>query len=83
LSKPTVAPIEYFTIPEIRKQFLPFCRQTLQRLFLNQPGVLIVGRRESVDPSKVAEGEPWRRRQKLYVPKVVIDRIMRETMVTR
>lgn len=70
--------VEYLTIPEIREQVLPLDRHTLQKLFINQPGVLVVGRRETADPRKVADGEPWRKYRKLLVPRVVVERVVRE-----
>ena len=75
--------IEYLTLPEIREQVLPLDRHTLQRLFINQPGVLIVGRRETADPRKVADGQPWRKHRKLLVPRCVVERVVREMTVTR
>jgi hypothetical protein len=75
-----VAPIEYLTIPEIRERYLPLCRQALQKLFINQSGVLVVGRREDADRRRVAN---WRKHRKLYVPRVVVERVMRELTVTR
>jgi hypothetical protein len=76
-------PIEYLTIPEIREQVLPLDRHTLQKLFINQPGVLIVGRRETVDPRKVADGQPWRKHRKLLVPRAVVERVRGEMTVTK
>ncbi len=78
-----VAPTEYLTIPQIRQQFLPLCRQTLQKMFVKQPGVLIHGRREDADRRKVAEDETWRKHRKLLVPRVVVERVVREMTVTR
>ena len=75
-------PIEYLTIPEIREQVLPLDRHTLQKLFFNQPGVLVVGSRETVDPRKVAAGQPWRKHRKLLVPRAVVERVKREMLVT-
>jgi hypothetical protein len=80
VSKP--APVQYLTIPEIREQFLPICRQSLQKLFVNQPGVKIVGRRQDADHRKV-NGGTWRKHRKLYVPRAVVERVMREMTVTR
>jgi hypothetical protein len=76
-------PIEYLTVPEIRKHVLPLDRHTLQKLFINQPGVLIVGRRETADRRKVADGQPYRRYRKLLVPRCVVVRVLREMTVTR
>jgi len=74
-------PVEYLTIPQIRTRFLPLCRQTLQKMFVNQPGVLIHGRREDADRRKVKSG--WRKHRKLLVPRVVVERVLREMTVTR
>jgi hypothetical protein len=81
--RPAVAPVEYFTVPEIRERFLPLCRQTLQKMFIGQPGVKIHGRREDADRRKVADGETWRKHRKLLVPRVVVERVLREMTVTR
>lgn len=75
-------PIEYLTIPEIREQVLPLDRHTLQKLFINQPGVLVVGRRETIDPRKVADGQPWRKHRRLLVPRAIVERVKREMLVT-
>ena len=75
------APVEFLTIPEIREQVLPLDRHTLQKLFINQPGVLILGRRETTDPRKVTDGEPWRKYRKLLVPRAVVERVVREIRV--
>ncbi len=83
MPRPAVAPVEYFTVPEIRERFLPLCRQSLQKMFIGQPGVVVVGRRENRDPRKCAEGEPLRKHRKLYVPRVVVERVVREMTVTR
>jgi len=74
--------IEYLTIPEIREQVLPLDRDTLQKLFINQPGVLVVGRRETVDPRKVEDGQPWRKHRRLLVPRAIVERVKREMLVT-
>ena len=74
--------IEYLTIPEIREQVLPLDRHTLQKLFINQPGVLVVGRRETVDPRKVGDGQPWRQHRRLLVPRAIVERVKREMLVT-
>lgn len=83
MPRSTAAPIEFLTVSQIKKQFLPLCRQSLQKMFLNQPGVIVVGRRENRDPRKCAEGEALRKHRKLYVPRVVVERIVREMTVTR
>jgi hypothetical protein len=75
-------PIEYLTIPEIREQILPLDRHTLQKLFINQPGVLVVGRRETIDPRKVADGQPWRKHRRLLVPRTIVERVKREMLMT-
>lgn len=75
--------LEFFTIPEIREQFLPLCRQTLQRMFLGQPGVIIIGRRKDADRRKIGEGESWRKHRKLLVPRRVIERVVREMTVVQ
>ena len=77
-----LSPIEYLTIPEIREQVLPLDRHTLQKLFINQPGVLVVGRRETVDPRKVGDGQPWRKHRRLLVPRSIVERVKREMLVT-
>jgi hypothetical protein len=77
-----LSPIEYLTIPEIREQVLPLDRHTLQKLFINQPGVLVVGRRETVDPRKVGDGRPWRKHRRLLVPRAIVERVKREMLVT-
>jgi hypothetical protein len=82
MSRPAVAPVEYLTIPEIREQVLPLDRHTLQKLFINEAGVLIVGRRETVDPRKVADGQPWRKHRRLLVPRAIVERVKREMLVT-
>jgi hypothetical protein len=82
MSRAAFAPVDYLTIPEIREQVLPLDRHTLQKLFINQPGVLIVGRRETVDRRKVAQGQPWRKHRKLLVPRCVAERVKREMLVT-
>jgi hypothetical protein len=82
VSKPAATPIQYFSIPQIREQFLPLCRQSLQKMFIGQPGVVVVGRRENRDPRKCAAGEPLRKHRKLYVPRVVVERVVREMTVT-
>lgn len=82
MPRTVVSPVEYLTIPEIRESgILPLDRHTLQRLFINQSGVLIVGRRETADRRKVADGQPYRRYRKLLVPRCVVERIMREMSV--
>jgi hypothetical protein len=79
-----VAPVEYLTIPEIREQYLPLCRQTLQKKFINQPGVLITGGlTENADRRKVAKGQPHRKYRILLVPRSVVERVKREMTVTR
>jgi hypothetical protein len=82
MSRPVPVP-EYLTVPIIREQFLPLDRHTLQRLFLNQPGVLVVGRTETLDRRKVAQGQPFRKHRKLLVPRCVVERVVREMTVTR
>ena len=107
MSKPAATPIQYFSIPQIRERFLPLCRQTLQKMFIGQPGVKIHGRREDADRRKVAKQaretalarfaadpsksleqhtrevhEPWRKHRKLLVPLAVVERVLREMMVT-
>lgn len=82
MPKATVAP-EYLTIPEIHQKYLPLCRQTLQKIFVNQPGVIIHGRREDADRRKIGDSETWRKHRKLFVPRVVVERVMREMTVTR
>jgi hypothetical protein len=83
VSKPAATPIQYYSIPQIREQFLPLCRQTLQKMFIGQPGVKIHGRREDADRRKVAKGETWRKHRKLLVPRVVVERVLREMTVTQ
>jgi len=79
----TVPAPEFLTVPQIKAQFLPLDRHTLQRLFISQPGVLVVGRRETLDRRKVATGQPFRKHRKLLVPRCVVERVVREMTVTR
>jgi hypothetical protein len=51
-------------------------------MFVNQPGVKIVGRREDADRRKVVEGETWRKHRKLLVPRIVVERVLRKMTVT-
>jgi hypothetical protein len=83
MSRAAVAPVEYLTIPEIRESgILPLDRHTLQKLFINEAGVLIIGRRETADKRKVGNGQPWRKHRKLLVPRALVERVKREMTVT-
>ena len=75
---PNQSPQDLLTIPQIRTQYrLPFCRRTVQKMFERAEGVRILGRREQT------AADPRQRYRTFFVPRVVVERILREMLVTQ